>query len=395
LGLGLRLGTAALAACASACAFDKSVLCAKVPSPPVAAAYSVEVRFVGVGGFYIRRGSQAILTAPLFSSPSWLSVGVGQIATKPEKAPSWLRKVGLAETDLRGVTSILAGHGHYDHLLDVPSVYPLVAPDAEVFTNLSAKRTLAGYETGPSETHVPNDKVIPLDDQAVAYDGDPAGRWQWLVDEKDPAGGIRMLALKSEHAAQFELFGERLSFWEGERVAAAASPPRKAAEWPQGQVLAFLIDFLDPVAPHPVVFRIHYADSASCAPCGLVPHRLHDDRPVDLLILNAGGSESMAGYPKEMIENTCAKHVLLGHWENFFEEYEKPEKLAKVPGIDRFLKRVQESPPDACLPAPGWSFSYPIGPASGTCAWTAPAAAKQRACGCRVGPDGKCGFANP
>ena len=214
-----------------------------------------------------------------------------------------------------------------------------------------------------------------------------------------------MLPLLSEHSAQFELpgigigfFGTRFNFWEGNDPVVHPEHSGRAADWPQGLVFAFLIDFLD--ENDDVVYRVYYSDSPSCSPCGFV--KLADgDRAVDVAILTGGGSESMryptradrrkeSGYPEDLLENLCARHVIVGHWEDFFEPFTVPSKLKPLPGAERLVTLLEPSHPTACLPVPGSSFWYaPPAPSHrATCRW--PHRGVTRYCGCRVEGDGSC-----
>jgi hypothetical protein len=384
--LGLLAGAVAPALIGIGCAtVDSRLLCPAVPAP---AGVVLEVRFLGVGGFLIRRGTQSVLTAPLYSNPSALAVGLGSIRpTTPERREAWMTRVGLSEEDLRSVSAILVGHAHYDHLLDLPEMAG-IARQAPILTNATGGARLI-------EAGVADGRIRVLDGDAVRY-GDHVSPGSWLELASGEEGRVRVLPLVAEHSAQFELLGMRLNFWEGSDSTPASSPRLRAADWPQGLVLAYVIDFLDPAGE--VQFRIHYADSPSCSPCGFVsPHGM-DGRPVDVALLTAGGSESMryeddspdgeGGYPEDLLRNLCARNVLIGHWENFFEPFTTPSALGDLPGAAAFVERLSAEHPEACLPVPGSRFWYVQRPTTERCDWDH--AGTRRHCGCFVEGDGSC-----
>jgi hypothetical protein len=161
-------------------------------------------------------------------------------------------------------------------------------------------------------------------------------------------------------------------------------------------VLAYLVDFLD--AEGQPEYRVYYADSSSCSPCGYV-NLEGDDHAVDVAVLTAGGFDTMRyrrqrseggheerGYPEDLLDNLCARHVIVAHWESFFERYTVPSRLEPLPGVERIVSILKPRYPEACLPEPGARFWF--APAKGTCTWGHHGTARQ--CGCRLEGDGRC-----
>jgi len=364
------------------CASVKTALLCHGCIPPTSGVGgAIEVRFLGVAGFLIRRDDQAILTAPLFSNPSFLAVGLGRIGPNQRRVQAGLHRVHLSPSDLDQVRGVLVGHAHYDHLMDVPVLCPAM-PKATVFGSQTVENILKAF---PSCC-----KVRVVDDKAVGYE-DPRPDANWIeVIPEDPRpeghGAVRILALKSEHSAQFEVIGARFNFHEGAQTEPQQRPPTKASQWFPGPIYAYLIDFLG--KNKNVEFRIHYVDSPSCAPCGYVPKAIADDHAVDLAILNVGGSKTMADYPDGILKNLCAQHVLLSHWENLFKPYESKEGLEVLGDSSDFLAHVQAQGFDACFPVPGSSFWYTPATVAVSCHWDTYSTARH--CGCRVEKDGRC-----
>jgi hypothetical protein len=97
----------------------------------------ITVQYLGVGGWLFRFGGDALLTAPFFSNPSLLDVGVGGIAPDTATIDRFLPPVG-------DVSALLMGHGHYDHLMDVPYILRRHAPEAQLFGSATATNLVAG-----------------------------------------------------------------------------------------------------------------------------------------------------------------------------------------------------------------------------------------------------------
>ncbi len=292
----------------------------------------ITVQYLGVGGWLFRFGGDALLTAPFFSNPSLLDVGVGGITPDTAAIDRFLPPVG-------DVSAILAGHGHYDHLMDIPYVLRRHAPEARLFGSATATNLVAG------DPGIAGERLVPVDGMAGDHEG--MGEWIHL-----PGGRIRFMPLASGHAPH--LFGIQL--YRGEQTVPRDRLPETAGEWVDGLTLAYLIDFLDPEGE--VVFRVHYQDAASEPPDGFPPP-LDDGIPVDLAILCPPGFQQVDRYPEGILERTAPSLVLLGHWEDFFRS--RTEELRPVPTLDLvgFLARMESALPEGArwvLPVPGAAF---------------------------------------
>lgn len=300
----------------------------------------VTVQYLGVGGWLIRQGDAALLTAPFFSNPGLLRVGFWTVETDTALVDRFMPPAA-------DVSAILVGHAHYDHLLDVPRVALRHAPDATVYGSRTAVHTLAG---------VPGleGRLVAVDDRAGS--AERAGAWIHTA-----GGRVRFMPLAAEHAPHFmgvELF-------EGRYLRPLPEPPPMAWDWLEGRTLGYLIDLLDEDGR--VVFRIHYVDAASDPPAAFLPPEIAaelDRRPVDLAILCPASFEQVDRYPEGIVRHLRPRFAVLGHWEDFFRPRTEPLRPVPLTDLGEFTRRLdavlEEVSPGAgwALPEPGAVFRF-------------------------------------
>jgi hypothetical protein len=294
-------------------------------SVPRARAGEVEVRYLGSGGFLIKRGRSAFMTAPLYSNPFLPKYEVCQTPMVPIESliSAFVEDQEIAD-DLPQVRFILSGHAHYDHLMDVPKVRAMymAATRPPIVASLTAKRTLAPYGLGadvvalnePGRNFV-DFKAAKRPPPAGCEMPDEPGRW-WPDSALGPdIGPIRVLATTSEHPRQFA----GILFWPGCHSQPLAAVPTKAADYPVGETMAFLIDLLDERGG--VAFRIYYED-APLPPgmtAALEAQVCRDGHAVDLALLCTGNWREVPG-SQTIVRKLGARDVILHHWEFFFDE---------------------------------------------------------------------------
>ena len=164
---------ATLASCAGSSADLTPVSSDRVACEEPSPGSPLEIRYLGSGGHLIRRGSSAIMTAPFFSNPGLLRVGVGSISPDSARIDAAVEKIIESGGRFDDVQAILVGHAHYDHLMDVPRVWREYTPNAKIFGSLTAKHILRGFD-------VPDDQIEALNSNAASRWA--AGRWIVLGD---------------------------------------------------------------------------------------------------------------------------------------------------------------------------------------------------------------------
>ena len=296
------------------------------------AAQPVLITFLGVSGWHILRGGSVVLTAPLFSNP-----GLGDVAVAGVRADTARVDSALVTLDVRlaDVDVVLSGHGHYDHLLDVPYVMRAHARAATLLLNRTGAHQIASAGLGA--------RAIVVDDSASTPDS--VGAWNRV-------GAVRVMALRSDHGPQFA----GVSLFHGERDRDLPALPVAAHEWLDGRSHAYLIDFME---GDRVAFRVYYQDAVAAEPAGFVPEALlwpqdSTARPVDLALLVPSSYPETSFHPEALIDHLRPRHVLLGHWESFFRStVEDPEPLL-INDFRHFTARLENALTAIGEPADAW-----------------------------------------
>jgi hypothetical protein len=297
----------------------------------------VEMTYLGVGGWIFRRGEDQVVAAPLFTNPSFLRTGLTGI-----RSDTAVVNEHMAPYDVSGAVAILAGHAHYDHLMDVPQVARRHAPRAVILGSATVKNTL-GTWSGVA------DRVVLID--SLAGDQDHAGIWI------DVSPRVRILPLRSHHAPHFDGY----TLYQGTTDHPRATEPRWATEWLDGPTYAFLVDFLDPDGT--VAFRIHYQDAVAAPPRGFAPDTLMDRRPVDVAVFVPATFDQVDWHPEAFVANLRPRWVLLGHWENFFVPPSSPTRSVMFTDLGHFQDRLHRVfAGESWLPEIGTVFRFPLAP---------------------------------
>ena len=287
-------------------------------TPPPA---TLEVQFLGVAGYLLRAGDDAVLTAPLFTRPSLTDVTVGAIASDAAL-------VQASAPPLDGVRAIVSGHAHYDHFLDTPELLH-EAPDATLYSNVTGAHILAALAPDPAPACAPSPpppvplpraRVVAMDDPShsvVDYRPCEAQRPAGAPDHgtwvRVPGARVRLYAICSSHPDQVGPY----HFGAGSVDADLCTLPTVADDWREGQTLALLIDFLD--ACDRPVYRIYYQDAPTSVPSGIPPADVLADKRVDLALLNVGNYDKVVDAPAATLAALQPRFALGGHWEDFFQ----------------------------------------------------------------------------
>jgi L-ascorbate metabolism protein UlaG (beta-lactamase superfamily) len=326
-----------------------------VPPPSL----PLRVRFLGVDGFLIEHGDEAVLTAPLYTRPSLVEASTGI----PVESDSSLVATWLPPASLANVHAVLAGHAHYDHLLDVPAVMGL-APQATLYSNLSARNLLSAFAPDraakcagePAQaTTIARSRVIAVDDpgaSTVDYTNCPekrpagaplAGTWM-----KVPGAHVRVLAVCSDHPDQIG----PVHYGAGDVTEESCTPPKNMNEWKEGRTVAYLVDFLDPKDQAPL-YRVFYQDAPAGSPVGHVPPAFLAEKRVDLALMCVGTYDHVDdASPAIALGALDPRYALGGHWEDFFGSLDAPPKPIPFLDVAAWATKAQAALPDSGEPRP-------------------------------------------
>ena len=284
--------------------------------PPEDPAYGriVQIQWLGVAGYLISLDGHGVLLAPFYSKQSMVKVGLGSLEVRTDLIDRKLPPVEHVE-------AILVGHAHYDHLLDVPHIATRHATKATVYGSSTTMNILAGFGI-PEERK----KEAPLD------------QWTYTASRR-----IRFAAFRSEHAPHV---GRIIHFWSGEVSKPLTQPPRYAREFQEGIPLSYLIEFLD--AQEKPVFTIFFQDSASTGGVGAptLPHR-----ETDVAILTVPNWRNVDNYPRDILSRLRPRHILCGHFDDFFQDPEEEMEFLFHDGTEEFLKETQKILDEFRIPA--------------------------------------------
>jgi L-ascorbate metabolism protein UlaG (beta-lactamase superfamily) len=277
--------------------------------PPDTTSSTVQVRFLGVGGFIIQRGDDVVLTAPFYTNPpEGFLAGLTQV--HPNEA---LISSLLPERWAEKAVAILVGHTHYDHFMDVPYIAKAIAKDAVLYGSKTMKQLAMAppYAVGADKIVVVSDvegedhvdyRRCAVNPAEGCNHGPGSGDWIKINDR------VRIRALCSRHA------GPRT--WTG-CLNAVPGEPTRVGDWKLGDTYAFLVDFLD--ATGNPDFRVYYQDTATPPTYGYVPEQLVLDKAVDVALLCGAGFNYVHQNPVGIVKNSNPRYVVFGHWESFFK----------------------------------------------------------------------------
>jgi hypothetical protein len=307
----------------------------------------VAITYLGVAGLLIEHQGQVLLTAPMFSNPPFSHVRPRVrklLRSTPRIVPDTDAIERLLPPAANRASVILVGHGHYDHLLDVPYIATHRALAATVYGGPSVRHMLMGDST----LRANGQRVIAI---SLATAGSPTRRGMWYYSSDS---AYRFMAVVAGHAPTFRAWKQSYTFTAGIVETDLDSLPRTAAEWKLGEPYAFVIDALDARTKSPV-FRIYFQDAPSEPPLGFPPDEVMAERPVDLVVLCAATSSNVSNTPDSLLKVLRPTHVMLTHWEDFFRSQTLPMQL----GVATDLAALRESLRKSLTPMADWVLPLP------------------------------------
>ena len=308
----------------------------------------VSVTYLGVSGLLIEHERRVLLTAPFFSNPSLGMVRPRMtrlLRSTPRIASDTLLIERLLPRSADRATAILVGHGHYDHLMDIPYIAIRRATKSRIFGGPSVRHMLMGDSTLRSNG---GQRVVAIS-LAEAGARNRRGAWYYTTDS-----AYRFMALVAGHAPTYRALKNSYLFTPGSVDVDLDSLPRTAAEWKLGEPYAYLIDVLSDDRKA-TVFRIYFQDAPSEPPLGFPPTEVLAERAVDLAVLCGATSSNVPNTPDSLLKVLKPSQVIVGHWEDFFRQ----QTLTIQPSPGTELGELRESLTKSLAPSVPWVMPLP------------------------------------
>jgi hypothetical protein len=239
---------------------------------------------------------------------------------------------------------ILVGHGHYDHLLDVPYIATHRAKSAIIYGGPSIRHMLMGDAMLRSRSG--RLRPIPTDS---AGDSEHDGAWYY-----SPDSAFRFMALIADHAPTVKIGGWPYTFAEGRVSRDLDTLPKMADDWKLGEPYAYLIEVLTET-PRRTIFRIYFEDAPSRPPLGFPSTRLLAAGTVDLAVLCAATSSNVKAAPDSLLKILKPSGVMVTHWESFFRPATRAPRLSRATDMHLFVRSLRRS----LQPRAGWVMPLP------------------------------------
>ena len=306
----------------------------------------VSVTYLGISGILVEHGGHALLTAPFFTNPPLLDWRPGLLRWLIGRpiAPDTAVIERLLPRSADHASAILVGHGHYDHLLDVPYIATHRTTSARIFGGPSIRHMLMG----DAILHSDSSRLVPIPRDSA---GDAKRDGVWFYS---PDSAFRFMALIADHAPQVKIGNWLFKFAEGTVSADMDTLPKMAADWKLGEPYAFLIDVLSD-SPRRTIFRIYFEDAPSAPPLGFPSTRLLATGTVDLAILCAATSSNVKATPDSLLRVLNPAGVMVTHWESFFRPALRPKRLSRATDMHLFVRSLRRS----LQPRAGWVMPLP------------------------------------
>ncbi|MBK7857645.1 MAG: MBL fold metallo-hydrolase [Archangiaceae bacterium] len=297
------------------------------------------LHYYGAGGWLIQWGKTYVLTAPYFSNYSLPKLLASSTTGLKLSADVEQLREGVVNTPIDRTSVVLLGHGHVDHVADVPALLEqgLITGKPALIADRSVTNALASIKELFS-------CVAPIDYREPETDA-----------QRCPLERVRITPIHHAHAPHLELVGLAVAAFGGRLKEPLENPPQRADEFKLGYTWAYLIDLLD--AQGKVVFRIHYVDASGDPPHGLASKQVLAERDVDVHIACVPGFEQTEEYPDAVLSYHRVKYALLGHWEDFLQppswDLAPLRQVLTQESIERFIDRAEGALPKASSVQPG------------------------------------------
>lgn len=265
------------------------------------------IRFFGTMCYYLEYKGNAILTDPFLSNPNPL-----KLFYNPSVDAKYLNL--FSKDELSKIKTILVGHAHYDHCLELPLFINNPTP-----VNVLGNQSLANL----FQKKYPNNNYI------IGEDYVKNNRWFYIKDSS-----IRVYFILSHHGPHFGntvlMSGENLPQNE---------PSSNLLKWQCGNSMSYIIDFMD---EDTIAKRIVFNGGKIDFPTTSNDSLIVNERKADLIIL-VGWRKDEIFTKFEMFKLFQPSTMIIGHWNNFFNSKDGCHEYIRKSDLPKTLESLNVS----------------------------------------------------
>lgn len=267
----------------------------------------LSIRYLGVGALDIHYKNHRILTDPFYSPQTlWNIISFDKYRPSPDAI-----KKALGPYQ-KNVDAVLVGHGHYDHIADLPAIKNFLKEDSKILGNQTSINMISpSYE---------KKNLLAITENNISD-------WHYIA-----GGWVRVKTEFSEHAPQVFNY----NFFHSQVENARSKLPRYIWSWKQGRNLTYTIDFLSNKNTQSIYKRIFLQTSASSFPSGFQP--IKDKKEVDIMFVAAASFDNVDDYPSGLLSQYKPRETFLIHWENFFNPWLEDASALSTIDFDKLIK---------------------------------------------------------
>lgn len=258
---------------------------------------SISIQYFGFGCSIIKYGDKVIFTDPAMSIQS-------RSRTIFKKLKIDSIEIKSQNLDLKGLSMILVGHAHHDHLMDLPYLFDSgVLPDSFMLIGNESMRNI--LLSNPL-----SEKVI-LPEQEANERNSP----KWIFNSER---SIRVLPIRARHSCPHLFKGTAKKY--------KKAFPKRACKWRSGNTYCFFIDFLS--VNGEVDKRIFFQSSKDSTVDLSDFTKILNQKKIDLALIATRGLTIKEF--DELDEKLQVDSYVALHWEKFFsKERNVPAKSKK------------------------------------------------------------------
>lgn len=272
-----------------------------------------EVRYYGTGCLTVQRGESAILTDPYVSNLPAVQVSLGKVKTDKKYVDLYINP-----GTFRKVKMVVAGHSHYNHLLDIPYLSKYLPETTPVLLNHSGKHILSYYQL--------NQQMVVMND--IAGTDSQLGYWYYSADST-----VRTMAFRSKHQPKMAGLSNQNRVYNSD----LSGEPILVSDWQAGNVYSYVVDFLE---EDTIGYRMLFMSSGAVDPHGMFPRKLVDEHPINDMFISASAKLEFDDYPGPIIDLCSPERVFLIHWERSGKKKESQMKAIDQKNLDELKAKL-------------------------------------------------------